>query len=282
MTTMRYREMFALAAVVALPAMAQDATAQTGDCPVAVTARNVGWAWRPTAEGGVLDMTNRIGTTVRGGKPTFDLGKIGHASVFYKPTGRTYTFDLAPTSTLSVALGGSMPDFPARFADTNLYAAVDIPAPFDVGTTADRPSQQHNSNRWDPRFLVKTVPCEMFTRGWALCAVSDDPKAERKFTVRITRWDDSKDTDYRGRSVYAMATRLVDFDKAKKEQVGWVELRGERGESSSTANGQPATKKTPLWLVEFPIDMGDIQDVVHTDEHGNFLGELGRYLDFEV
>ena len=31
-------------------------------------------------------------------------------------------------------LGGDMPDFPKRFADTNVYAAVDITAPFDIKT----------------------------------------------------------------------------------------------------------------------------------------------------
>jgi len=229
-------------------------------CPVEVKGRDFAWTCRETAAGCVVDFTNKIGFLKRKGKPdVLDPRMLVHAEVTYKPTGKTYTFDIAPTGTLSVALGGPMPEFPARFADTNLYAGVDIPAPFDLGTTADRPSQRIVSQRCHEKFLIKTVPCEMYTRGWILCSVADDPKKERAFTVRITRWKDDFEYDYEGRSKYAMATKLVDFDTAKKEKVG-----------------------DNLWLVEFPLDLGDIQDVVHTDDHGNFLGQIGRYLDFEV
>ena len=160
---------------------------------------------------------------------------------------------------LSAIGAGARPEFPARFADDSRYAAVDIPAPFDLAVTADRPVQKVKSNREHEKFLIRTVPCEMYTRGWALCSVSDDPKRERAFTIRITRWNDEPPANFRGRSKYAMATTLVDFDTAKKEKVG-----------------------DNLWLVEFPLDLGDIQDIVNTDTIGNFLPKLGRYLDFEV
>ena len=250
-------------------ALALSPIAACGELPVAVAAgRDIAWGCRETATGCIVDFTNKVGFLKRKGKPdVLDPRMVRHASVLYKPTGKTYNFAIAPTGTLSVALGAPMPDFPARFADTNVYAGVDIPSPFDIGATADRPSQRVFSNRCLEKFLIKTVPCEMYTRGWALCAVSDDPGKERAFTVRITRWMDDFEGYYTGRSKYAMATCLVDFDKAKKEQVGEVTLDG---------------KKTPLWLVEFPLDLGDIQDVVLSDTHGNFLSEIGRYLDFEV
>jgi len=253
---------------VALAALGGFAAESAADMPVVVTAQNVGWTCRKTAEGCIVDFTNKIGILKRKGRPDVtDPRMVSHASVFYRPTGKTYNFAIAPTNTLSVAFGAPMPDFPARFADTNLYASVDIPAPFDVGVTADRPSQRVVSNRCHEKFLIKTVPSAFYTRGWVLCAAADDPKKERTFTVRITRFMDDFEWDYTGRAPHAMVKIPVDLDTAKKEQVGEVTLAG---------------KKVPLWLVEFPIDLGEIQDIVNTADHGNFLSTIGRYLDFEV
>ena len=227
---------------------------------VSVVGKNVGWTCRETAEGCVVDLTNKVGVVrAKDGKTRIDLrGGWSHAAVTYK--GTDYNFALGPTGSLSVVLNDKMPKLPARFSDSNRYAIVNAHAPFDLGLTAERDSQRVFSNRQlVDKFFIKTVPCEMYTRGWALCSVSDDPRKERKFTVRITRWADDSEWNYSGRGVSAMAVKLVDFDAAKKKQVG-----------------------DGLWLVEFPLDLGDIQDVVHTDEHGNFLSALGRYLDFEV
>ena len=255
-------------AVVLASFAAVGADAASADQLVDVVSRNVAWTCRRTAEGCVLDFTNRIGTIKVKGKPDItDPGKIGHVSVFYKPTGKTYTFDLAPTSTLSVAFGAKMPDFPERFSDTNLYAAVDIPAPFDLGVTASRPSQRVVSNRWNEKFLIKTVPCEKFTRAFVLCAVDERKGGENAFVVRITRWADSAARNFSGRARHGMAETFVDFDKAKKTRAGEVMLGGRRA---------------TLWMVEAPLDLGDIQDVVDTDKNGNFIRELGRYLDFEL
>ncbi len=235
---------------------------------VDVRGRDVSFTCRQTKEGCIVDLKSTKKLWERKGQKSIEHPAwMTHAVVTYKPTGKTYSFDLSTTGTLSVALGGKMPDFPQRFADTNLYAAVDLPQPFDLGVTADREPQQYVSQRCLPKFCIKTVPAEFYTRGWALCALSEDPKKEHKFTVRISRWIDDFQYNYRGRSKYAMTTKLVDVDTAKKTKVGEVTLAG---------------KKVPLWLVEFPLDMGDIQDVIRTDPYGNFLGELGRYLDFEV
>lgn len=243
-------------------------SAVRADDVVKVDAPDALWTCRKTSEGHVIDFKNKKGLLKREGKPDVLLpSALAHVSVFYKPTGKTYTFDLGPTGTLSVALGGVMPGFPKRFADSDVYAAVDIPAPFDLAVTADRPSQRIVSNRFLDKFMIKTVPCEMYTRGWILCAVDDDPAKERAFSVRITRWVDDREWSYTGRGATATFRSTVDFDSAKKEKVGEVVLGG---------------KKVPLWLVEFPIDLGDIQDVVQSDERGNFLHQIGRYLDFEV
>ena len=259
---------FAMMIVWPVAALAASADSET-TCPLEVSGRNLGWTCRQTEAGCVVDFTNKVGVIrEKSGKTRIDL-RCGwtHAAVTYNPTGLAYNFVLGPTGTLSVVLNDRMPKLPARFFDASRYALVNAHEPFDLGITADRPSQRVLSNRWDERFFIKTVPCEMYTRGWALCAVADDPKKERKFTVRITRWCDDNEFNYTGRGVPGMAVKLVDFDTAKKEKVGEVELAG---------------KKAPLWLVEFPLDLGDIQDVVHTDDHGNFLHEIGRYLDFEV
>ena len=254
--------------VVTAVAVSLSAFGQIKLAPVEVVGRDVAWSYREKATGCVVEFTNMVGILRRKGKPdVLDPRMVSHASVFYRPNGTTYTFDLAPTGTLSVVLNDRMPKIPARFSDASRYALVNAHEPFDLGITADRPSQRVLSNRWDERFFIKTVPSEMYTRGWALCAVTDDPKRERKFTVRITRWMDDSEWNYTGRGVPGMAVKLVDFNTAKKERVGEVELAG---------------KKAPLWLVEFPLDLGDIQDVVYTDNNGNFLHAIGRYLDFEV
>ena len=54
--------------------------------PISVVGKNVGWAYRQTAKGGVLDLTNRVGVIrTRDGKTRIDLrGGWSHAAVTYK------------------------------------------------------------------------------------------------------------------------------------------------------------------------------------------------------
>lgn len=257
---------YAGVAMVVVFAFAQ-ASLFAAESPVVVKGKNVEWTYRKTATGCIIDFSNKVGRVVRSnGTSYLNQRAISHAEVFYKPNGKTYTFDIAPAGKLSVALGGPMPCFPKRFADTNLYAAVDIPVPFDVGVTAERPSQRVISNRCHEKFLIKTVPCAMYTRAFVLCADSGDAAKEPAFTVRLTRWMDDSEWNYTGRAHEGMFEAKVDLRTAKKEQIGKVKLGG---------------KTVALWCVEVPVDLGDYQDIVKTDKNGNFLGDIGRYLDFE-
>lgn len=103
-----------------------------------------------------------------------------------KATGRVPKLTVSSGESRFVRLV-DMPTFPEGFAETNRYAAVDLIEPFDLAITANRPSQRKRSNRDRPEFSCSVVPCEMFTRAYVLCSVSDDPARERAFNVRLTR-----------------------------------------------------------------------------------------------
>ena len=117
---------------------------------------------------------------------------------------------------------------------------------------------------------VRTVPCEQYTRAFVTCAAVDDPKKDRAFTIRLSRYNDFR--GFNGRAFNGMAQTLVELDTAKKTQVGKVKLDG---------------KSVPLWRVEVPLKLGQIPDIVFTDKIGTHLrpltsAGLGRYLDLEL
>ena len=108
---------------------------------------------------------------------------------------------------------------------------------------------------------VRTVPCEQYARAFVTCAVDPDPKKDRAFTIRLSRYNDTG--NLWGRAFNGMAQTLVELDKAKKTKVG------------------------DLWRVEVPLGLGQIPDIVFTDRIGTHLqaftrAGLGRYLDLEL
>ena len=156
-----------------------------------------------------------------------------------------------------------------RFADVSTYEIVEIDGGrgFDLGRTARRPDSTFFFDRRTNTVCTAIVPCEEYVRAWVLCSVDPDPKKDRHFTVRLTRYANAARDSYQGRSRRGMADTHVDFDTADKEK-----LPGGR------------------WLVEVALATGDIQDVLYVDKHDSrseVAGELkrrglGRYLDLEL
>ena len=120
----------------------------------------------------------------------------------------------------------------------------------------------------NPFEKVFVVPAEIYRTAKVAVSLDPDPKKDRVFTVRLTRYNDS---DGCGRAFAGMMNVEVDFDRCEKRRVG------------------------DLWVVTVPLDMGDIVDLVTgEDAFGTWMNnsmrvnptrvkpELGNYLDFEV
>lgn len=116
---------------------------------------------------------------------------------------------------------------------------------------------------------VRTVPAEQYVRAFVTCALDDDPKKDRAFTLRLSRYHSGRNA---GRAFDGMAQTLVEFDTAKRVRVG-----------ETTRSG----KKVALWRVEVPLKLGEMPDIVFDDPYGDHLAgfemnNLGRYLDLEI
>lgn len=138
--------------------------------------------------------------------------------------------------------------------------------PYDLGLTVARPDSQINIERRSLAICLAKVPCEQFQRAWVTCAVDPSPERDPAFVVRLTRYVTAPVGHYKGRAYSAMANTLVELATAKKSQVGTVSLGG---------------RDTPLWRVEVPLETGNIQDLVFSDDRGDFMKD-GRYLDLEL
>lgn len=142
--------------------------------------------------------------------------------------------------------------------------------PFDLAK-ATKKNEELISLRAMTNSCVRTVPCEQYVRAYVTCAADPDPAKDRAFTIRLSRYNDRKGF-YGGRGVSSLAQSLVEIDSAVKTQVGETTLGG---------------KKVPLWRVEVPLELGQIPDIVFSDDHGTYLPQLvrsgfGRYLDLEL
>ena len=78
---------------------------------------------------------------------------------------------------------------------------------------------------------VRTVPCEQYARAFVTCAADPDPKKDRAFTIRLSRYNDFRGLN--GRAFNGMAQTLVELDTAKKTQIGWVDLPNTSVESNN-------------------------------------------------
>ncbi len=116
-----------------------------------------------------------------------------------------------------------------------------------------------------PESCILSVPLDTYAYAHILCAAEDDPAKAEAFTLRLTRYANSRGD--------AMADTLVRLPAGAKP-VGTV------------AYGPPnARKAAPLWLVRVPLKAGRIQDLLREDETKyGFAYPLptSRYLDLEL
>ncbi|MEN6545171.1 MAG: hypothetical protein ABFE07_03940, partial [Armatimonadia bacterium] len=149
-------------------------------------------------------------------------------------------------------------------------------AGWDLGRTAGQQaaySECTNRTGFDglgESFIV-TVPSAQWVRAWVLCGVEEGKDAG--FTARLTRFVPGG--AYTGRARECLADTEVQLPRAGEMAAPGVERAGE-----VTLGG----KKVPLWLVEVPLKVGDIQDLVFDETVKNWRGMPGLrgYLDFEM
>lgn len=167
-------------------------------------------------------------------------------------------FVLGLLSACSTALGAVMPKWSAERhdADDGTFVSVTFDRPFDVGTTCDKPDYGTPGKERTTGSRVEIVPATEYIRAKVLCTVSDDPKLDRAFVLKVTRYVDGPGWN-NGRAYGGMCDTLVEFDKVAKRKVG------------------------DKWELDVPIDMGDIVDIVFRDGYGTFAGQYKRYLDVD-
>lgn len=117
-----------------------------------------------------------------------------------------------------------------------------------------------------PEARMATVPTDTYACAHVLCAAEETPDRAPSFTLRLTRYSNSRGD--------AMADSLVRLTGSDARKVG------------SVAYGPDNARKTvPLWLVRVPLKSGLIQDVMREDESKyGFSARLPtkRYLDLEI
>ncbi|MDA0841880.1 MAG: hypothetical protein O3B01_27520 [Planctomycetota bacterium] len=118
-----------------------------------------------------------------------------------------------------------------------------------------------------PDTLRMSVPVAQYIRAYAICAVEDDPAKIPVLTARLTRFV-SNSAVGRGPAI-ASTTLTLPRDGALMTQ-GVSKL----GEVSYKADGK--IFKAPLYLVEIPLDVGFIQDVLFQEKTAN------PHLDFDL
>ena len=127
-----------------------------------------------------------------------------------------------------------------------------------------------------PENLLLSVPCAQYIRAWVLCAVEEDPDKVPVLTARLTRFGGMG-----GSRGPAIADTTVTLPRSGEPLPAGVTKVGD------VKNGG---KTVPLYRVEFPIDVGSIQDVLfqENDRNGAAIAPgrnnlpMGLYLDFEV
>lgn len=112
-----------------------------------------------------------------------------------------------------------------------------------------------------PESLLFAVPVAQYTRAWALCALEDDADKAPVITARLTKFLPGSAVG-RGPAIADAAVNLPRLGEPLPEgvePVGKVKTGG---------------KALPLYLVEFTIDSGSIQEVIFQENSAS--------LDFEV
>ena len=137
----------------------------------------------------------------------------------------------------------------------------------DLGITAQQSTQGGGqaSLAETQASLIFTVPCEQYPRAWVLCALEDDPHKDPVLNARLTRYVGG--AGYQGRAFAGMANTRVELP----------------GSAARTGDVTVAGKTLPLWRVEVPLQTGNIQDLLFTENRGTHAKmRFGKYLDFEL
>ena len=108
-----------------------------------------------------------------------------------------------------------------------------------------------------PDTLRMSVPVAQYNRAYALCAVEGDPGKVPTLTARLTHF---KPGSLVGMGP-AIATTTIEFPRGAGHGVPGI---SEVGTVQYDAGGRP--RSVPLYLVEIPLDVGSIQDLMFPDE----------------
>ncbi len=120
-----------------------------------------------------------------------------------------------------------------------------------------------------PESCILSVPLDTYAYAHVLCAAEDDPAKVPEFTLRLTRYANS-----RGDAMADTLVRLPARDAAQPKPVGTV-----------TYGPANARKTVPLWLLRVPLKNGRIQDLLREDETKYCFAyplPTPRYLDLEL
>lgn len=128
-----------------------------------------------------------------------------------------------------------------------------------------------------PESLLFSVPHAQYCRAWILCAAENDPAKDAILTARLTRFPPAGNFAGRGPAIADTAVTLpresvappAVSNDARGAQVGTVTYRADA-----------KTLTAPLWLIEVPLKVGEIQDVLFQEPASNSVIP-SPYLDFE-
>lgn len=118
-----------------------------------------------------------------------------------------------------------------------------------------------------PEAQITAVPLGFYSYAYLLFALDPDPKKERAMTIRMTRFCDG---DGRGSALAHTDVKLPADDSqfpANIKKVGTVQLNG---------------AEVPLYFGKFPINTGELLDIIDNDPHPRGRNRKNPYLDFEL
>lgn len=116
---------------------------------------------------------------------------------------------------------------------------------------------------------IFTVPLATYSYANILVASENDPSKTSAFTLRITRYGNSRGNAMADTIVHIPAADAKDSPAAQR--VGVVHY-----------GPADARKEAPLWLLRVPLKNGLIQDILYSDKRKNEAMGTYQYLDVEL
>ena len=181
-----------------------------------------------------------------GGQARSDGGKAGQLEFDPKAELPEAFRSLAGNNPAAIAVGG-LGTFPGLASD-------------DLQSFFWRRHAAHNL----PEQRMFSVPLEVYSHAYVLCAADETAGKVPEFTLRVTRYAGS-----RGNAMADTLVRIPTAESPDARRVGSVQLG-------------PDGKQRPLWLLKVPIKNGFIEDLLHSDSKKNLTMGTHRYLDVEL